>query len=93
MSSSKIGTKLFDGLGLLKGQWYMFSLALFASIIIMSLDFLLTISMPKIIIGLQAMMQSKDLSNIPFSLFFLCLLIILRPLIAWITIIFKLKLF
>ena len=37
------------------------------------------------------MMQSKDVFNLPFSLFFLCLLIILRPLIAWITNYFQIK--
>ncbi len=81
---SKKNVTILEGLSLVSKQWKMFSLAFFASILIMSLDFLLTISIPKIIDGLENIILSGEISSIPISLIILCSLIILRPLIGWI---------
>ena len=75
--------KLFDGLRLVKGQWKMLSLAVLAAFIILTLDFFLTVSMPRVIDGLQTVVNSGFNQDIPKSLIILSLLIIIRPLVGW----------
>ena len=77
-------TKLLSGLVLIKTQWKLLALAIISSLIILALDFFLTISMPKIINGLKNVMADGNSLNIPLSLIILSFLIILRPLIGWI---------
>jgi|TARA_B100001778_G_scaffold55702_1_gene42730 hypothetical protein len=74
---------ILEGLKLVKDQWAMLSIAVLASIIILTLDFLLTTSMPKVIEGLQSLMSSQGNLVLSPSLIILVSLIILRPLIGW----------
>tara|TARA_B100000579_G_scaffold438023_1_gene471008 strand:+ start:15354 stop:16292 length:939 start_codon:yes stop_codon:yes gene_type:complete len=73
----------FSGLSLVKYQWKMLLLAFLASTIILSLDFILTISMPLIIEGIQKQIDQDNIFELPTSLIFLIILIIFRPLIGW----------
>ncbi len=84
-------TKLFAGLALIKTQWKLLALAIISSLIILALDFLLTISMPKIIDGLKNVMSDSNSLKIPNSLIILTLLLILRPLIGWIINFFQIS--
>ncbi len=74
---------ILEGLKLVKDQWAMLLIAVLASIIILSLDFMLTTSMPKVIEGLQSLMSSEGSLELPLSLIILISLVILRPLIGW----------
>ena len=83
MESSTKKLYFFSGLSLIKYQWKMLLVAFLASTIILSLDFILTISMPLIIEGIQKQIDQDNIFELPTSLIFLIILIIFRPLIGW----------
>lgn len=74
---------IFEGLSLIKNQWLSFCFAIFLSFIILSLDFILTISIPKILDDLSFIIDDGNLFNIPRLSIILLILIILRPAIGW----------
>ena len=82
---------IFDGLLLIKSQWLSFFFAVLASFIILSLDFILTTSMPKVIDGLNIIIIEGNLSNIPLSTLILSSLIIFRPIVGWLINFFQIK--
>lgn len=75
--------KLFTGIALIRHQWQLLLLAGLASIIIMSLDFFLTISMPRVIEALSEITKSKNIFDVPNYFIALILLIVIRPIIGW----------
>ncbi len=83
--------KLFSGLMLIKNQWKLLFFALLAALIILSLDFFLTISMPAIIDELSKVIKSDNVFNLPTSLVILVLLIVIRPVIGWIVSFFQIS--
>ena len=74
---------LLSGLMLIKNQWIKLAMALTASIVILFLDFFLTLSMPKILEEMQMLISSNGELNVPSELIILILLIVLRPTIGW----------
>ena len=75
--------KLFSGLVLIRRQWKILFLAGFAALVILSLDFFLTISMPRVIEELSIVINSENIFNVPNYLIALILLIVIRPIIGW----------
>ena len=75
--------KLFSGLVLIRRQWKLLFLAGFAALVILSLDFFLTISMPRVIEELSIVINSENIFNVPNYLIALILLIVIRPIIGW----------
>ena len=74
--------KLFSGLVLIRRQWKILFLAGFAALLILSLDFFLTISMPKLLRS-YIVINSENIFNVPNYLIALILLIVIRPIIGW----------
>ena len=76
---------VFNGLLLIKGQWLNFSFAMLASLIILSLDFVLTTSMPRVIEGISLVLIDGDTSKVPLWTLIVTILIILRPVVGWLV--------
>ena len=74
---------VFTGLNLIKDQWLSFYFAIFASFIIVCLDFVLTISIPTVIDSINIIINSGNYSEISKLSLILIILIILRPVIGW----------
>lgn len=83
--------KFLFGLNLIKDQWLRACLALLASFVILILDFLLTIGMPKIIKGLELVLVKGDLSIATFDTVILTLLVIIRPVLGWLVNFFQIN--
>jgi hypothetical protein len=79
------------GLKLIKGQWGELALAMVASFLILTLDYLLTTGMPKVISGLNLVLADGNLSNAPKETIVLAGLIILRPVIGWLINLFQIN--
>ena len=84
-------TGIFSGLVLIKKQWARFFLAILASFIILSLDFVLTTSIPKIIEGLNVLLNKGQISEVPLLTVIFLILIVLRPIIGWSINFFQIK--
>lgn len=82
---------VFNGLLLIKGQWLNFSFAMLASLIILSLDFVLTTSMPRVIEGISLVLIDGDTSKVPLWTLIVTILIILRPVVGWLVNFFQIK--
>ena len=82
-TKSSESINLLSGLMLIKNQWPRLALALTASMVILFLDFFLTISMPKILEQMEMVVSSGEGLNIPSDLVILILLIVIRPAIGW----------
>ncbi len=74
---------VFTGLNLIKDQWLSFCFAIFAAFIILSLDFILTISIPTVIDSINIIINSGNYSEISKLSVILIILIIFRPVIGW----------
>lgn len=77
--------KIHIQLSLIRDQWKKFALAVLAALVILSLDFFLTISMPKVIEGVSLLIESEDILDAPPYLITLVLLIVIRPIIGWLV--------
>ncbi len=84
-------TGIFSGLDLIKNQWIRFSFAVLASFIILSLDFILTTSIPRIIDGLNVLLINGNISEVPLLTIIFLILIVLRPVIGWSINFFQIK--
>ena len=73
-----------SGLTLIRDQKFTFFLALSFSVLILVLDLVLVLSIPKIIKSLTDMDFSNPFENIDPVLLLLVALIIFRPLIGWV---------
>ena len=73
-----------SGLALIRDQKFTFFLALSFSVLILVLDLVLVLSIPKIIKSLTGMDYSNPFENIDPVLLLLVALIIFRPLIGWV---------
>jgi len=76
-------TPFLSGLKLIKKHWGILSIAFLASLIILGLDFLLTISIPKVIETMKLIIASENILNIQLSTLILVILIVLRPIVGW----------
>lgn len=84
--------KLFSALKLVRNQWKLLLFAFFAALIILSLDFFLTISIPRVIEELSSVIFAGNIFDIPAYLIALILLIIFRPIIGWCISFFQISL-
>lgn len=91
MKLAKDETSIFFGLMLIKNQWGKLFTALACSLIILSLDYLLTTGMPVVIKGLNLVLVDGNLANAPMETVVITILIILRPLIGWLINLFQIN--
>ena len=77
--------KFLFGLNLIKDQWQRACLALLASFVILILDFLLTMGMPRVIKGLELVLVKGDLSVVTFDTVILTFLVVVRPILGWLV--------
>lgn len=79
------------GLNLIKGQWGKLAMAVVASFFILSLDYLLTTGMPKVISGLKLVLADGDLFSAPQETVVFIIFIIFRPLVGWFVNLFQIN--
>ena len=80
-----------NGLKLIKGQRVELAMAVAASFFILSLDYLLTIGMPKVISGLNLVLADGDLFSAPIETLVIIIFIIFRPIVGWLVNLFQIN--
>ena len=83
---------VFFGLTLIKDQWRTLASAIFASFLILILDFLLTTGMPKIITGLNLVLVDGKIEDAPLETIVLTVLIVFRPILGWLINLYQINL-